>query len=56
MLGLDNDQLLLRDFETLPISLVSTSAADSPPTQETLTLVMVIYQITDVTTKSTVGP
>jgi hypothetical protein len=56
MLYLDKDQLLLRDFETPPISLVSTPAANSPPTQEALTLVMVIYQITDVTTKSTVGP
>jgi hypothetical protein len=49
MLCLEKDQLLLRDFETFPISLV-------PPTQEALTLVLVIYQITDVTTKSTVGP
>jgi hypothetical protein len=56
MLCLDKDQLLLRDFETLRISLVSKSAANSPPTQEALTLVMVSYQITDVTTKSTVGP
>jgi len=57
MLCLDKDQLLLQDFETLPISLVLThSAANSPLTQEALTLVLVIYQITDVTIKSTGGP